>query len=304
MNPKQMTHRQTMVWLAAAAAAPLVKTASGCSWPVVLVVGSVTLFLSWWLTKYTAELKAWLVILQGLWASAVISEMLWWIGDCWPGHNSVKAAPLILLTLAAWAASGGKERTARIGCVLVWPIGFLLGAVLLSSSPEVRLENLLPSWQMRDAGLIPVLLFLALYGRREAETTCGVYIGLLSLAVLTAAVTAGVLSPGVSGSTELAVYELARSIPILGVGGRFESMIAVGMTMGYWAAIGYLLSIPKEIENRSRMIWAYAALSGVMFAMDLRIDSRVLAIGSILFWVVLPALCGVKNIFQKPPKTA
>lgn len=290
--------------MAAAMAAPLARAASGYTWTAVLTVGGITLFLSWWLVKYTAELKPWLVILQGLWASVIISELLWWIGDCWPGHNDAKAAPLILLALAAWAASGGEGRTARIGCTLVWPVGLLLGAVLISAVPEVKTDNLLPFWGMRDASLIPILLFTVVYGKGKKEVGGKTWIGLLAFGLIAAVTAAGVLSPGVCGSTRFALYELSRSIQIFGIAERFESVIAAGMTMGYYASISYLLSVPEETENKGRMVWAYAGLAGILYVLNLRIDSRVLAIGSILLWVIIPAVSGFKIIFQKTPKTS
>lgn len=304
MNSDEITGRQQRAWVTAAMAAPLARAAAGYTWPAVLTVGGITLFLSWWLAKYTAELKPWLVILQGLWASVIVSELLWWIGDCWPGHNSAKAAPLILLALAAWPASGGEGRAARVGCTLVWPVGFLLGAVLLSALPEVKAENLLPFWGMRDASLIPVLLLPVLYGKGKKGSGGKTWIGLLALAVLAAVAAAGVLSPGVCGRAGFAFYELSRSIQILGIAERFESVAAAGMTLGYFASASYLLSVPEGMENKGRMVWAYAGLAGILYVMDLRIDSRVLAIGSILLWVLFPAVSSFKIIFQKTSKTS
>lgn len=281
-------------------AAPLAKAASGCSWPAVLTMGGFTLLVGWWLARYRAEQKPWLDILQGLWASVIISEMLYWCGDCWPSHGNVKAAALILLALAVWSACKNKQRAARAGCVLIWPVGLLLGTILLSAVPEVRLQNLYPNWQMPDAALVTVLLLTTLYIGEGKGASAGACAGFLCFALITSAVTAGALSPKVSGTSQTGLYELSRSLS----SGRLESIAAAGMTIGYFGGISYLLSIPEEAANRGRMVLAYGALAGLLFIMNIRLDSRLVAVGSIVLWVILPAMCSLKILLQKPPKSA
>lgn len=300
MNSNQITGRQNSIWMAAAMAAPLAKAASVCSWPAVLALGSITVLIGMWLTRYREEQSPWSDALQGLWASVVASEMLFWCQDCWPSHSNPKAAALILLALCIWANCKGRQRGARIGCILIWPVGFLLGLILVSAAPEVRLQNLYPSWEMPDAALVTILLLPAMYTRQK--TGAGFYTGLLGFAFFVSVITAGVLSPGISSMMGTGVYELSRSISFLGVSQRLESVAAVSMTIGYFGGIGYLLSIPEETPNRGRMVLAYGALAGLLFIMDIRLDSRVLAIGSILIWAVIPFLDGARKYFQKTEK--
>lgn len=284
----------------AAMAAPLAKAASGCSWPAVLAMGGVTLLVGWWLARYRAAQKPWLDILQGLWASVIVSEMLYWCGACWPSHSNGKAAALILLGLSVWSACREKQRAARVGCVLIWPVGLLLGTILLSVIPEVKWQNLYPAWQVPDASLVTILLLTTLYAGEGKGASAGVCAGFLCLALMTALTTTGVLPPYVSGTTEAGVYELSRSIS----SGRLESVAAVGMTIGYFGGISYLLSIPEEAANRGRMVLAYGALAGLFYIMNIRFDSRLIAVGSILLWVMIPAMFSLKNLFQKTPKSA
>lgn len=304
MNTNQVSNRQSNLWLMAAMAAPLAKAASCCSWLAVLTMGGFTLLVGWWLARYRTEQKPWLDILQGLWASVIVSEMLYWCEDCWPSHSNGKAAALILLTLAIWSACKGRQRAARVGCMLIWPVGLLLGIILLSAVPEMRLQNLYPTWQMPDAALVTVLLLTTLYTGQGKGTSAGVCAGFLCFALITAAVTAGVLSPYISSTSEAGLYELSRSISFFGVSQRLESVAAAGMTIGYFGGISYLLSIPEEAANRGRMVLAYGVLAGLLFIMNIRFDSRMIAVGSILLWVIFPAICSLKNLFQKPPKAA
>lgn len=303
MNTNQISKRQNQMWLMAAIAAPLAKAVSGCSWAAVLVIGGITLLIGWWLNRYRAEQKPWLDTLQGLWASVVASELLFWCEECWPGYRDAKAAALILLALCIWSACGERRRGARVGCILIWPLGFLLGLILLSAVSEIKIENLNPSWQMPDAALVTILLVTTLYTGAERGTGASVRAGLLCYGILVSMVMAGVLSPRVSGASETGLYELSRSISFFGVSQRLESVAAAGMTIGYFGGIAYLLSIPEETANRSRMVLFYGVLAGGLFLMEIRLDSRVMAIGSILIWVVIPSLCSMKKIFQKAPKS-
>lgn len=297
MNTNLVTKRQRNLWRMAAMAVPLARAAACCSWPAVLAMGSLTLLVGWWLAGYRAEQKPWLDILQGLWAAVIVSQMLYWCGDCWPSHRNGKAAALILLALSVWSAGKERQRAARVGCILLWPVGLLLGTILLPAIPEVRLSNLYPTWQMPDASLVTILLLTTLYAGTGREASAGVCGGLLGVALITAVVTAGVLSPAVSSGSAAGLYELSRSISSQ----RLESVAAVGMTIGYFGGISYLLSIPEEAANRGRMVLAYGALAGLLYLLDIRVDSRLIAVGSILLWVMIPVISSIKALCQNPP---
>lgn len=304
MNTNQVSDRQNQVWIVASMAAPLAKAASGGSWPAVLAMGAITLLTGRWLAKYQAEPKHWLEILQSLWGSVVISQQLFWCEECWPSHRDGKAAALILLGLCIWLACKGRSATARVGCTLIWPVGFLLGLILLSAVPEIKVENLRPAWEMPSAHLVTVLLITTFYVGGDKRRKAGMDVWLLLFPVAVSVVTAGVLSNRIGEAGQTGLYELSRSVSFFGVSQRLESVAAMGMTMGYFGGIGYLLSIPEGTANRSGMVMAYGVVAGLLFILNIRLDSRLIAIGSVLIWVVFPAICSVKKFFQKAPKSA
>lgn len=303
MCHKEISEKQFSAWLAATLAAPLAQTASACSWPVALVVGGICLLVCWAVAKYVAEPDRWLKLLQCLWICLIISELLHWSTYCWPTHQSYWAVPLTLFVLGIWTVAGGQEKAARVGCVLFWPLMLLLGAVFLSGIPEVKVENLKPDWQMPDAHLITVMLFPVLCQPGERKEKGGLLTGLMLFALITSVVTTGVLSPAVSSHMKAPVYELSRSLSLLGIAERFESLIAAAMTLGYFSALTFLLSIPKSLQKGKKALWGYGAVSGLLFLSNLRIDSRLLAIGSLLIFVALPVICHWKNNFKKDKKT-
>lgn len=299
MRHDEMTQKQSAAFLAAALAAPLIQTASACTWPAALAVGSACLLTCWAVTRQTAVPGKWLLWLQWVWACVIASEVLHWSAYCWPSHPDGYGAPLILLLLAGWAASGGRERAARAGCALLWPLALLLGAVLFSGIPEIEAENLKPSWQMPDASLVTVFLFPLLIRPGRGKGNGRILTSLLLIALLTSVVTAGVLSPNVSRGMQAPFYELSRSLSLLGVAERFESLVAAALTIGYFSTISLLLSRQETVGKGKLWVWIGAGLSGLLFLLDIRIDSRLLALGSILTWVILPAVCHLKNNFQK-----
>ena len=301
MSHKEITEKQESAWLAAAMIAPLAQTASGCTWPAVLLLGGACLLICWALGKYSAESSGWLNILQGIWNCVVISEILHWSVYCWPDQRSAYAVPLTLLLLAAWAASGGA-RAVRSGCVLLWPVVLLLGAVLLSGIPEVQPENLMSGWQIPGAHLITAALIPALSAGRGEKGNSRLLWRAAIFAMATAAITAGVLSSAVSGRERVPIYELSRSLSLFGVGKRLESLIAAAMTMGYYVTVTFLISIGKNAQENQKAVWWVAALSGILLISGLHLDSRLMALGSVLIWVVLPLLSGLEKNFKKRKK--
>ncbi len=292
MRRKEVSGRQYGLWVGAAMIAPVLHTAAGCTWPAVLLVSAVCLLICLGMNGWSEDSTGVFRLVQRIWACVVLARMMQWTELLWPDHPNTEAAPLILLLLAAWLASRGEVQAGRIGCVLFWPVLILLGAVILSGLREVRLDDLRPTIEMADAGLVTVLLLpMATIGRKERQGR--VLTTVAAAGILISAASAGILSPAVSTSIAAPVWELGRSIQIFGVVERFESVVAAAMTLGYFAAFTWLL--PKE----KGWTWGGAAIAALLYSMGWIPDSRVLALGSILIWVVLIALNKLKRILKK-----
>lgn len=308
LDNKERSGRQNQTWLLTAMAAPLAQTASGASWLTTALVGAVCLPVCWgleWLAEKSRPGK-WLCAVQWFWLSLILGEVLQWLKLCWPDSPSALAAPLVLLLLAAWTAGKGKEQASRAGSVLFWFLTLLLGAVLLSGVKEIRLDNLRPVWKMQGAHLITVFLIPAmgtsLTGSRRSWRPKA---GILMLGILLSTVTSGVLSLKAAAEAPSAFYELSRSLRLLGIAERFESLVAAGMTLGYFALLSYLLSAGAAAAEVLRAgkgawgSWSAAVLSGLFFISGFRLDSAILALGTVLTWVVLPVLNCLQRNLQK-----
>ena len=287
-------------WLLAAMAAPLTQAASNCSWTAALTLVALGLGISWGLDRVQAGGTRWKITgaIQWLWMLLVVAEFLHWIMLCWPGYSDYRGAPLILLVLSALSAAKGEENCARTGSVLLWIIAFLLGAVLISGIKEIEWQNLKPQWRMQTAYLSFVMLLPAMgTGMGTAKRN-----SLLIYGLLVSLVTTGFMSMPLIEKMHAPFYKMSESISFLGVGKRFESLAAVGMTLGYFALVSYLLRVMAKAwemgKSQRRSVWISAVFCGLVFVSGMRLNSRLLTLGTLVIWVAIPAL----EIISKKPK--
>jgi len=289
----RLEENQHTPWLIAAMIAPVTQAASNCSWPVAGAVSLLCLGIYRGMALFGAggTPGRWIGAVQWLWMLLVISEFLHWSMLCWPNYGSYHAVPLVLLLLAAWACGGRGNRAARAGGLLRWFLILLFGAVLLSGLREVKPQNLFPSWDIQTAHLITVMLIPVMgigLGKTKRKVT------LLMYAAVVSVVTAGIMSMDLISTMEAPFYEMSKSLTLLGVGKRFESLVAAGMTLGYYVLTSYLISITAnawDMGNRpNRSVWITALFTALIFCSGMRMNSRLLALGTIGVWVALPML--------------
>ena len=303
MYNREMNKKEHTPWLSVVMLAPVTQTASGCSWVAAAVVVLLCLSISFGMEKIGAPENTgrWLGAIQWLWMLLVISEFMHWAKWCWPADGTESAVSLVLLALAAYTAAKGMKTASRAGTAMSAILLLLFGAVLLSGIKEVKLENLMPQWEMQTANLITAMLIPvmgACYGPWENKKRVFFY------SVFASVVCTGVLSLQYLRNVNAPFYELGRSITLLGVGQRFESLVAAGMTLGYYALLTYLIGITAKAwepgGRRARSIWISALFTAAVFISGMRMNSRLLAIGNLVIWVILPLL---KIIAKKMKKT-
>jgi len=299
---KKMDSKQHATWLLAALAAPVTQAASNCSWITVAIVAALCLSISYGLEKLNIDKTPgrWIGAIQWLWMLLVISEFMHWIMYCWPNHGNYHVVPLVLLFLAAYAVSKGTTAAARAGSALRIALVGLFGTILLSAIREIRLENLGPVWQMQTAHLITVMLIPVMgfgYGCWKGKGK------VISYAVGVSVITTGVLSLPFIRMVDSPFYELSRSIHVFGSEHRLESLVAAGMTLGYYVLLSYLVGITANAwdpeKTKARSIWISALFAGLVFISGMRLNSRLLAVGNLLIWAVLPL---VKNVGKNMKK--
>jgi len=287
----ETSKREDSRYLLGAMAAPVTQAASNCSWLVALSVGTLCMAIALGLEKLEVgnARTRFLAAVQWLWMLLVISEFLHWTMLCWPNHKNYYVVPLLILLLAAVSASKGREAAARAVGILFWVLAALLGTVLLSGIKEIKLENLMTQWKMQTAYLVLVMLIPVMgigIGKTKQKKDIVIY------GWTVAAVTSGVLSLGLIERMHAPFYEMSKSLSLLGVGQRFESLVAAAMTMGYFALTSYLLTISANAWDggvrTKRSVWISAAFSALVFLSGMRMNSRLLALGSLAIWALFP----------------
>ena len=99
-------------------------------------------------------------------------------------------------------------------------------------------------------------------------------------------------------------YEMSRTLTFLGAGRRFESLVAAGMTIGYFVLITYFLQITTKAWEVSKTmkpgVWISTAFAGLVFLSGMRMNSRLLAVGTLGIWVLLPTFEKITKNIKKP----
>ena len=298
-----MNEKRKNRWLLTAMIAPVIQAASNCSWIAALIVGLLCGSIVYGmrcLGASAAKTKL-LTGIQWLWMLLLVSEFLHWIMLYWPNNSNYHAAPLLVLALAAYSLGKGKRVNCYIASVLFWVVALLLGSVLLSGLGEMRIENLKPQWQMQTAYYIVVMLIPAMVS--EAKNN-GIEWEAGTLGVMTSVITTGVLSLNYIERTKGPFYVMTRALSMFDTAEHFESFAAAGMTLGYFALISVLLQTTSDAWGYYKSpqigIWVSTAFIAMVFLSGMRMNSRLLAAGTLLIWVLLPALEKVLQLVKKP----
>lgn len=247
--------------------AALAQTAAGAPWPGVILMSAGAAMLQ----KLTIEQSPprWLQTVQSLWSAFLLSQVLTWAGESWPGGENRIWVGLIVLLLVWWLTRKGREAAAAASGVLgILELG-LLAAVLLGSVREIKPENLLPARGLPDGWLLAVLLLPGIGQKRN---------GLWALPF--SLVTAGV---GVCGAN--AFWQMSRCASGFGSVRRLESLAATGLTIGLYLTAGELLSR----QNNTDRLWS-AALTAGLFLSGFHLNGWIAAAGAALVWWILPLI--------------
>ena len=266
-------------WTLAALLIPVLQAASGTSWYWVLGAAAVCGLLCYGVKLDTGEEPEWVKAVQWLWSTWILAEMLFRAGSCWPGGEQTEHIPLLLLVLSGRMAIKGRKRNQQAAGALWWMLLLLLIPVGVAAVREIRPGNL--RWQKQDPVLTAMLLLPAM-NRKQGN---GLWLPSLaaSLAVC------GVLG---KAAAENPIYEMSRSMSLFGTVKRFESLAAVGMTLGYFLSLSYVM------VNRGRTqkgILLMAAAAALWYVAGLRMTGEWLTAGTVGAEAILPMMSSLKR---------
>ncbi|MBE6984532.1 MAG: hypothetical protein E7434_02745 [Ruminococcaceae bacterium] len=192
---------------------------------------------------------------------------------------------LLLLLLAAYAASKGECTVLRVSAVIAFALTILYGTLLGFSLPEIQKSNLkpeqMPQWTVLAAALVPML---GLYSEEKVS-------GAWQAVAIVFAILAAVVS---AGSRDF--YTAMKSVSILGAMERLEPIVSVAVTLGGFCLLGMICSVNETIVQK---IYPKAKvftmpinflLGGASIWISRLCGGAFLAIGTAIFWGLLPFL--------------
>lgn len=261
-----------------------------------------------------------LLVLLWLWtvlATAVTAQGAF---TAFPEAKSFSLIPVVLLLLAAWAASKSTAVVCRVGGIHAFLILGLIGGVLAFAASDIKAANLRPAGTWREAA-VPLAVFLMPAGglllREKVNPRGGRYgwwfLAGTALAAGCSAVTVGCLGLPLAQASQSAFYEMSKSVSVFGVMERFESLASSAALIARTCLLAFLL---VQCGMLSRCLlpnlpawggsWASAAAAyGAAFLLP-AVPKAFICGGAILFWGIFPALVlGIvagKKIVKKQEK--
>ncbi len=311
MFNEKIPARRLTAWLLVAAA-PIAGIYGGL-WPGVGLLALLCAMLSAAVQRLCPEQPRYPAVIslaQCLWIGILLGSLAGRTANCWEDASGFPVIPLILLALAGFAAKSGGERASRVGATLLWLTAILYAVALLAGAKSLRLEFMEPKIQIPDPSLVPLLLLpcaatlLPRSGKRYYIYNSA---GVALLALLFSFWLNAALSPKVAAQAADPFYEYSKSISIFGTVERLESLVACAITAAWVALFSLLLSGAGYQAESVRKgggvfgVWGAVAIAAAWMLSGWQISGEVLAVVSLVMWVLLPLLCGIK-IFSKNQK--
>ena len=245
-------------------------------------------------------------LIQAVWISVVLAELIRTSGACWPGGKGEWVVPLTLLAASGLAGTG--EKAARICATLFWLLAALYLPILFGAAAQLEPEWLEASAQEWNAELLVTLLLPGLSGSwlSNQKGKLSVVVGLGVFAVVVAALIQAVLSVKVGMQVRDPLYEVGRTLRMGGIS-RFEPLVSVAKTLGWYGLCSYLIRSGTSLAGKCAIPekwagWGIVAVSAGVILFTSGVDGRVLIGGCVALWILAPMVCEKRS--QKTRKSA
>lgn len=267
---------------------PAAEAAVGKNWLPTLILALTALLICTCVSTQEIPEWDWLKKLQCIAAALILAKLLEWTHRSWPGTGANYAVPAVLLALAADGVRKGSA--IRGASVLRYGVYLVLALLAIAGLRQVKPQDLAPKAQVPDLTIGAVLL-LPLLSRRNGNAD----IPLNGIA----ATAASVLTAGSDS-----IYEYSRGISLGGAATHLESLAASAITIGWFAAISFVLDSVQEKAEKKKGVWIPALLAYGIYLTGIDIRGEALAALELLLWGVIPLLWGLKKKLKKIEKSA
>lgn len=258
---------------------PAAEAAAGKNWLPTLILALASVLVCTWISALADPNLQWLNDLRSIAAVLLLSGLLNWTHDCWPGRGAAYAVPGVLVLLAVYAVWRGSA--VRAASVLRYGVYLIFLLLAISGLLQLRWSQLRPRAELPSMALAAALL-LPLLGRK-GKTWHVFPNGLIAAAA--AFITAGTAS----------LYAYSRGLSLAGVTEHLESLAACALTAGWFASICYVLDSVKEKEEKDNRIPFLGVLAYGIYALGVRFHPEIFVILELTLWAVIPTLWSMRE---------
>ena len=258
---------------------PAAEAAAGKNWLPTLILALASVLVCTWISALADPNLQWLNDLRSVAAVLLLSGLLNWTHDCWPGRGAAYAVPGVLVLLAVYAVWRGSA--VRAASVLRYGVYLIFLLLAISGLLQLRWSQLRPRAELPSMALAAALL-LPLLGRK-GKTWHVFPNGLIAAAA--AFITAGTAS----------LYAYSRGLSLAGVTEHLESLAACALTAGWFASICYVLDSVKEKEEKDNRIPFLGVLAYGIYALGVRFRPEIFVILELTLWAVIPTLWSMRE---------
>ena len=258
---------------------PAAEAAAGKNWLPTLILALASVLVCTWISALAAPNLQWLNDLRSIAAVLLLSGLLNWTHDCWPGRGAAYAVPGVLVLLAVYAVWRGSA--VRAASVLRYGVYLIFLLLAISGLLQLRWSQLRPRAELPSMALAAALL-LPLLGRK-GKTWHVFPNGLIAAAA--AFITAGTAS----------LYAYSRGLSLADVTEHLESLAACALTAGWFASICYVLDSVKEKEEKDNRIPFLGVLAYGIYALGVRFRPEIFVILELTLWAVIPTLWSMRE---------
>ena len=258
---------------------PAAEAAAGKNWLPTLILALASVLVCTWISALADPNLQWLNDLRSIAAVLLLSGLLNWTHDCWPGRGAAYAVPGVLVLLAVYAVWRGSA--VRAASVLRYGVYLIFLLLAISGLLQLRWSQLRPRAELPSMALAAALL-LPLLGRK-GKTWHVFPNGLIAAAA--AFITAGTAS----------LYAYSRGLSLAGVTEHLESLAACALTAGWFASICYVLDSVKEKEEKDNRIPFLGVLAYGIYALGVRFRPETFVILELTLWAAIPTLWSMRE---------
>ncbi len=299
MRNDHVNRRQLGAWLFAGLTAPIAQFAGGMSWQTAALLAVMCLSVCCLLSRSLLIPGKWLGLTEYGWLIYILMSAGGWIAGSWSDGNVYPAVPLMLLAMGAASSCRGSGIAARAGSVVFWLVALLYSIVLTAGVEQLDLTELNKFEEKLDPRLIVALLIPALavfLTKDQGDLPFGAGAGPAVFAVLLSVLVTGSLSARVAVTAEMPLFEWVEGLNLAGAVQRFEALVSVALTMGWFALVSFLLCIAGQLADNIRSdsyckgTWFAAAAAGIGIICRVPGDSMIIAAVSMVLWVLAPGI--------------